>query len=692
MTPRPAAVFVSYASQDSEAAARLCGALRAAGIEVWFDRSDLAGGDAWDRKIRRQIADCALFIPLISVNTEARLEGYFRREWKQAAARTHDMAEEKTFLLPVIIDDTRDAEAHVPPEFKGVQWTRLPRGEATSAFVARIQRLLASAGADDRSEAPYTATAMASPAAASTNFPRAPSTASALSPRLIAAATGALLLAGGAVYWSTRPAAPATTTLTVGAGKSTASAATAATDNSVAVLAFANLSDETDNEYFSEGISEELINVLAKIPELKVTARTSAFSFKDKDVPIPEIARQLGVAYIVEGSVRRSGDKVRITAQLVKAADGFRAWNGSFTRELKDIFAVQAEIAGLVASNISSQLTQTPTSTTRQVDPEAFRLYLEGRALAARARIDDLKQAIALFKRALARDPGFTLARSQEARAYVQLGRWGGMVPEEAWAAAKTALAPALTAEPDAPDVLVAQGWLLRTADWKWHEAERAFASALAQRPNDTDVLVSAAVLKAGLGRSKEAHALAGRALELDPLNPATQLDLGLIYRFSERFADAESRFRRALELSPDGQRYRGFLGITLVELGRYDEAERLARDEPDPLTRLFVQGLVAAGRGDQRRLREIIAEIRSRSSDLEQLGDYPAYLGGLLAAAGELDVAMTQVERMRDTRDPGIGWMKVNYNFLPLHSHPRWPAFMRSVGLSEEQLAEPLK
>jgi TolB-like protein/Tfp pilus assembly protein PilF len=695
MSPPPAAVFVSYASQDSEAAERLCGALRAGGVEVWFDRSDLAGGDAWDRKIRRQLADCALFIPLISANTEARLEGYFRREWRQAAARTHDMAEEKAFLLPVVIDDTRDAGARVPPEFKGVQWTRLPGGESTPGFVTRVQRLLAGAVSDDRSAAPYAAMGAVLPAPGPEASVRAPSAAPALSPRIIIAAAGALLLAGGAAYWLTRPAKTATTGMTAladSAGRSAASASATTTDDSVAVLAFANLSEETDNEYFSEGISEELINVLARIPDLKVTARTSAFSFKGKDIPIPEIARQLGVAYIVEGSVRRSGDKVRITAQLVKAADGFQAWNGTFTRELKDIFAVQAEIAGLVAANISSQLSQATAGTTRQVDPEAFRLYLEGRALATRAGIDNLKQAIVLFERSLARDPGFTLARSQEARAYVQLGRWGGMVPKEAWAAAKAALAPALAAEPDAPEVLVAQGWLLRTADWKWHEAERTFASALAQRPNDTDTLVSAAVLKAGLGRSEEAHTLAGRALELDPLNPATQLDLGLIYRFSGRFVDAESRFRRALELSPDGQRYRGFLGITLVELGRFDEAERIARDEPDLLTRLFVQGLVAAGRGDQRRLREVIAETRSKSSSLEQLGDYPAYVGAMLAAAGDLDMAMRQVEQMRDTRDPGIGWMKVNYLFRPLHSHPRWSAFMRSVGLSDEQLAEPPK
>ena len=136
------AVFLSYASQDAEAAKRICEALRAAGVEVWFDQSELVGGDQWDGKIRGQIGSCALFVPLISANTQARLEGYFRLEWKLAAQRTHTMADEKTFLLPVVIDGTRDADAKVPAEFKSVQWTKLVGGETPPAFVARVKKLL----------------------------------------------------------------------------------------------------------------------------------------------------------------------------------------------------------------------------------------------------------------------------------------------------------------------------------------------------------------------------------------------------------------------------------------------------------------------------------------------------------------------------------------------------------------------
>src|SRR5450631_3369946 len=136
------AVFLSYASQDAEAAKRVCEALRAAGVEVWFDQSELRGGDAWDQRIKQQIRECRLFVPLISKQTDLRPEGYFRREWKLAVDRTHDMADDQAFLLPVVIDETPDATARVPERFRQVQWLRLPRGEAPPAFVERVSRLL----------------------------------------------------------------------------------------------------------------------------------------------------------------------------------------------------------------------------------------------------------------------------------------------------------------------------------------------------------------------------------------------------------------------------------------------------------------------------------------------------------------------------------------------------------------------
>ena len=306
------AVFLSYASQDAEAARRICDALRAVGLDVWFDQSELRGGDAWDASIRKQIKECALFVPVISANTQAREEGYFRREWNLAVNRTLDMSEDKTFLLPVVIDATIDAKARVPEKFREVQWTHLAAGEASAAFAERVQRLLSGGAAP---------TVAASQRRAPLRRPHRP---------------------------SARPPARLP---------------------SIAVLPFVNMSRDEENEYFADGLSEELLNVLAKIRGLRVASRTSAFSFKGKDVDIPTIAQKLNVATVLEGSVRRSGKRVRITAQLIEVASDSHLWSETYDRELDDIFAVQDDIAQSVVKELRAALLGTTVERTPRPRP-----------------------------------------------------------------------------------------------------------------------------------------------------------------------------------------------------------------------------------------------------------------------------------------------------------------------------------
>ncbi|MDP2138046.1 MAG: TIR domain-containing protein, partial [Candidatus Didemnitutus sp.] len=343
------AVFLSYAHDDAGAARRIADALRNAGLVVWFDENELRGGDSWDQKIRTQIKQCALVLPVISANTQSRGEGYFRLEWKLAVERTHLMAEGIPFIAPVVIDDTRDAGAIVPAEFMRVQWMRLPGGLPTPNFVAQVERLLSAKdtpvlgqrGAESVSTKPSTA-AVASRGAPMWIWPLA---------------AVALAVAGYFLWQGTRPTTPnaaAPSASDLSAPRSSLPAISS--DKSIAVLAFADLSEARNSEYFSDGISEELLNVLAKVPGLRVAARTSAFFFKGKNLPIPEIAAKLNVAYIVEGSVQRAGDRVKITAQLIKAADGYHVWSEAFTRDAKDVFAVQEEIAGRIAKELSLKL------------------------------------------------------------------------------------------------------------------------------------------------------------------------------------------------------------------------------------------------------------------------------------------------------------------------------------------------
>ena len=331
------AVFLSYASQDAEAAQQLCNALRAADIEVWFDRSELRGGDAWDALIRKQIKGCYLFVPIISANTQSREEGYFRREWNLAVGRTLDMAEDRTFLLPIVIDGTSDSEARVPDKFREVQWTRLPGGANPQAFLTQVRRLIA-----PEANAPKTPSPPSPPT-------RNPTPATMASPSLVSTrpvvrsvlpwvVSTALMLGVGYVvadkFFASKRAAPtAETAITVPAKAEPVS------NKSIAVLPFVDMSEKKDQEYFSDGLSEELIDHLARSVDLKVIARTSSFQFKGKNEDVRTIAAKLGVANLLEGSVRTAGQAVRITAQLIRASDGTHLWSHSYDRQMRDIFS-----------------------------------------------------------------------------------------------------------------------------------------------------------------------------------------------------------------------------------------------------------------------------------------------------------------------------------------------------------------
>ena len=330
------AVFLSYASEDAAAALRICTGLRNAGIEVWFDQSELRGGDAWDAAIRRQIKTCALFIPVISENAHARVEGYFRLEWKLAIDRSHLMAPDQAFLLPVVIDHTPQADERIPERFRELQWSRLPDGQASPAFVNRVRTLLTPQPAQPAPSAPVEAAGSA-PSSSRTHQDSilAASWAKPALLVLVAAAllaTLAYLVGHGWLSGRIETAQHATSPN----AQTTAAPADAfhPPPHSIAVLPFVNMSDDKEQEYFSEGLTEELLNSLARINELQVAARTSSFSFAGKNPDIATVARKLNVAAVLEGSVRRSGHTLRVSAQLINASNGFHLWSQTYDRDV----------------------------------------------------------------------------------------------------------------------------------------------------------------------------------------------------------------------------------------------------------------------------------------------------------------------------------------------------------------------
>jgi len=1078
------AVFLSYASQDAEAAKRIADALRAAGVEAWFDQSELRGGDAWDGLIRKRIKECALFVPVITPNTNARAEGYFRLEWKLAVDRSHLLADDHPFLFPIVIGDVTDATARVPDKFRDVQWTRLRLDETPSELGARVARLLSTGsieagrprsaergegttppkkgnpswlrygwaavgiifalvyavrplfqeahrpapappppkvsvtavqsearklvaqarqvyeGGDelnrenlffaedlvkraltldpsdpeawelsaslsytmvwhliDNSEQRRT-TLMSQSARALALAPQSvPAQLVVINARLamnfnslavgaadleqellalaarepqnwqvqsalgstyrflnrpeesiralqravelsgghsravadlvnvllrrkryaeadaaIAAAlpghpTGRLLtfdaitklrwrgdaaaarqsleawpawllqedrgifvawqtwmwsrepqralraaqgsqrdyvrdanfygpravltaqaheLAGNteaaradwqtvltrverelaaependaALYWKawalarlgqTAEAQPialrlqqrnqsslsvffkgtylAPLLVTVGqpeaalaeiktrfgvfddslgitrarleldpafdplrtdlrfrellesapAPKDTAASAAKVDGKSVAVLAFANLSDDKANEYFSDGISEELLNVLAKIPNLKVSARTSAFYFKGKEVPVPEIARQLGVAYVIEGSVRKQGAKVRITAQLIKAADGFHVWSDTFTRDLKDIFAVQDEIAGLIAQNLQLTLRTNPRA--RTVNPEAYELMLKGRAFFNRGAPAEYPQGIQSLKDSLSVDPGSAAAWGRLSMGYMlafaqNVPDW--LPRDEILRLGRQAADRAVELDPEQPLGHYARSLIAYLADWDWARADASMQRVLELTPGDAESLGLAASLALTAGQTSRARETALRGVALDPLNFLSIYQLLKAYWESADYEKLDEEARRLIAIHPGSPYGHTFLSYSLVLRGRAAEARVAAERIPSASYRLCSLALANHALGKTAEAETALGELK------KQFGRTSAYqVAENYAFRKDRDQAFEWLEAAYRERDAGLTLITNDPFMANLRTDARWGAFMRKLNL----------
>jgi TolB-like protein/cytochrome c-type biogenesis protein CcmH/NrfG len=1083
------AVFLSYASQDAEAAKKICEALRAAGIEVWFDQSELRGGDAWDQKIRKQIKECSLFMPIISANTQNRPEGYFRLEWRLAEQRTHLMGRNKAFLLPVCVDHTSDADADVPDSFTVVQWSRLPKGETPPAFAARVKNLLEghaqsagsahaqpvavapiprrsiprwiyllpilalgfvgfyllrplwrtdvapmagiapalsparqlatraltlvlvpdppretlesatqlidqakaldpadaevwAIGADadvwmvfytfDTSEArkekarsgsaravsldpkSYEArlaralvliVVVAQPSVrpeaeallrtllrekpddpralemlaqllrdsgrqgeAADTFKRAKSfnaagwayflagradeaaavvdqalltdrsvanlelkaiiessaredldAAQAILDQLPASAlledhpasvavrlrfmrrepekaleilralpsdwlsssefvgpktflTGAahalanqpeaaqadwrtalqlveqrlatqgnaplLLLqkaellaflgehaeAGrlldlevqlsgpGAVgigqqiqritisiligrreivmgWLETELRDPAgipflhaaaryspifdplrgdprfeqllRDTLPKGAKRfpdqktddGGPKAGPAPDSKSVAVLAFANLSDDKENEYFSDGISEELLTVLQQIPGLHVAARTSAFSFKGKNATAQEIGQKLGVASLVEGSVQKSGTRVKIMARLSRVATGEELWSKSYTREVKDVFALQEELALAIVGELRGQLTGGENAAAVKAavkggttNAEAYQQYLQGRYFFNRNAEKNVGEALAFFQRAVELDPTFALAWAGLAQTHVWFCNFSTELGREGFnrhlADARTAAERALALEPNLPEALLARSEIQLNFDYDWNAAGETLRAALAIEPTNPALLLAAGNLAVARGEIAKSTALFHQAVVLDPVNPVARSLLASNLATFGKLAEAEAEYPRVVELNPAAPWAHAGLGLAYLLAGKYEQAAVAAQDDAAEWARLLV---VAMARWGQKRFPESDAALARL---IEGFADTAAYqVAEVYAYRGEKDRAFEWLERAHRQRDGGVISTKSDPALAKLYDDPRWPVFLRELGLADDQL-----
>jgi serine/threonine-protein kinase len=474
------------------------------------------------------------------------------------------------------------------------------------------------------------------------------------------------------------------------------------TNKSVAVLAFANLSDDKGSEYFSDGISEELLTVLQKIPGLHVAARTSAFSFKGKNATAQEIGQKLGVAHLVEGSVRKAGDVVRIAARLTRTDTGEQLWSENFTRDLKDVFAVQTELAQTIVGQVSGQLTgvaanpQVQAAIRAQVQAaekggtknvDAHQHYLQGRFYSNRGSEKSAGEALVEYQRAVELDPSFALAWAGLAQAHMWYCGYSGEIGRAGFddhlALAREAAARALAIEPNLPEALLARSKIQLNFDFDWNGAAETVRSALALAPADPALVTAAGTLALARGDTTRAIELYRQAVALDPVNSAARAWLAFILAVTGRFAEARAEYARVVELDPAAPWSHAGLGLAFIVKGKFEEAAVAAQDDAAEWTRLFV---VAMARWSQKRIPEADAALARLT---EGFADISAYLiADVYAYRGDKDHrAFEWLERARRQRDGTLGFIRCDPFLANLHGDPRWNAFLRKMGLADDQL-----
>jgi len=473
------------------------------------------------------------------------------------------------------------------------------------------------------------------------------------------------------------------------------------TNKSVAVLAFANLSDDKGSEYFSDGISEELLTVLQKIPGLHVAARTSAFSFKGKNATAQEIGQKLGVAHLVEGSVRKAGDVVRIAARLTQAETGEQLWSENYTRDLKDVFAVQTELAQTIVGQLRGQLTDGAVDPAAKAaiqaqvqaaekggtkNVEAHQHYLQGRFYTNRHSEKSAGEALVEYQRAVELDPAFALAWAGLAQTHVwycnfstEMGRAGF---DAHLARARETAARALALEPNLPEALRARADIQLNFDFDWKGAGETLRTALALAPADPSLLTDAGTLAIAKGDAAGGIALYREAVALDPVNPLARSFFAFNLALTGQFAEAQTEYPRLVELSPAAPWAHAGLGISFLLQGKFEEAAVAAQDDAAEWARLLV---VAMARWSQKRIPEADAALARL---IESSADTAAYqIAEVYAYREEKDRAFEWLERARRQRDSGLVGLRSDPFLRHLERDPRWSVFVRKMGLADDQL-----
>ena len=502
---------------------------------------------------------------------------------------------------------------------------------------------------------------------------------------LVVLAIGLLAAAPGIVYHFVWPGAARTRAPAErAAGEPVAGgAASPSQQASIAVLPFTDMSAARDQEYMGDGLAEEILNLLAQVDGLKVAGRTSSFSFKGKSARLEEIGQELRVAHVLEGSVRRAGQRIRVTAQLVKASDGFHVWSQDFDRDLSDVLALQDEIARAVVGAIAPRLTgKARVERGPAPSPEAYAAYLEG--LHGLGTLDEqsTRKAQESLERAADLAPRFAPAQAALARAYGQQAGYFVDTPMDVTRFAnleRTAADRAVALDPDLGEAYAARSRNATQYAWDWDRALEDSARAVDLSPGSAEAHSARGLVLVSVGRTREGLVELRRAAAADPLNPAAWHDLGTYSLSTGDPAGAHEALAQLERIAPDSNRTRWLRGVIHLAEGRYDEALADYRVVTLEFARLTGVAVCEHKLGHEAASRAALAEIETRLA-----GSAAWQAAQVRAERGEADLAFEWMERARVQHDTGATTVVTDRHFAALRGDPRYKAFLRRMGLPE--------
>jgi TolB-like protein/Flp pilus assembly protein TadD len=667
-------VFISYASSDRTVADSACAALERAGVTCWIAPRDVTPGEFYSEAIVHAIDSAAVVVLVLSRN--AAVSQHVLREVERASSKRHPVVSFRIDLAPIpaALEYFLNTSQWLDASATGVE-------RALPKLVDAVQRGVAHAFD------PATRPSDGARSAARIDPDAAVATPARRRSRLMLAALAAITVFALAYlvvdqFWLSKrvdeqkPSGVATPT-----SPANPSVAPAIPDKSIAVLPFADMSAEKNQEYMSDGIAEELLNLLAQVPDLKVIARTSSFAFKGQNIDIADIAKKLNVAHVLEGSVRKSGNKVRITAQLVRTADSTQLWSASYDRPLDDIFTVQDEIAKAIVQALQIKLMG--GSLSRQEggtqNLEAYQLYLRAVSASNQNTKVSLDAAENYAEQAIKIDPNY--GRAWSALSYVVLTQAdNGFLPaKEGYERARQLALHALKLSPNLAEAHAALGYIYLPLGWNWAASEAELQKALAIDPTDPVALQNAGILSITLGRWDEAERQFQAALIRDPLNTYTILNFGQAYYLAGRFAEAEDLFRELLELEPGFLWTRRWLGKTLLAQGKSEAALTIVQQDVDDANRMSILPVMLHAVGRKAEADEALNALIARWSD-----SWPYSVAQAYAYRGDHDEALEWLERAYKQNDVSLTTIVGEPLFKSLSNDPRYKAFVRKMKLPE--------